>query len=120
MGRISKVWPAWFSEALGNAREKGDELAVFETESECAGVRLAFYKFLAEVRADEAHALHAPAKSCTVQWLCAPNTRSKKVLRFVVAPVTSNPLASTDVRAEIEQRLAIERAIAEGRKELGK
>jgi hypothetical protein len=120
MGRSAKIWPAWFSQALANAQARGDELAVFETESECAGVRLAFYKFLAEVRADESHALNEPAKSCTVQWLCAPNTRSKKVLRFVVAPVTSNPLADTATRAEIEHRLAIERALAEGRKELGK
>lgn len=116
MTRTPIPWPSWFEAALRAAQARGNELAVFESESECSGARLQFYKYLAELRGNEKAELHSAARTCTVQWLKAPNTQSKRVLRFVVdAARTNNPLAKSSDREEIEQELEKEKILAEMR-----
>src|ERR1700739_3574141 len=98
MTKREEVFPQWMFDALCNASAQGTEIAVFESESECAGERLKFYRFLAAMRASgDVNAAH-----CAVQWLRAPGTNSKRILRFNVARATANPLASGN-KEEIEQ-----------------
>lgn len=117
MARSKEAFPEWFAEALILARTKGFAIAEFETESECTRERLKFYRFLREARAEGIDG----ADRCVVQWLIAPNSQSRKVLRFEISQSTVNPLHRADENAEtINDRLEIERMLAEMRKDIGK
>lgn len=119
MARSKEAWPEWYEQALANAQRAGSELATFADQSECERERLKFYRYLKALREDSAHPLHEAARGCVVQWLCAPRTKSKRVLRFEIRTSTANPLVGGEERAEMERQIDIERALREARKEFG-
>jgi len=119
MGRSKEVFPTWYGEALRRAAAQGSEIATFADQAECERERLKFYRFLKELKADENAPMHSAACACVVQWLRAPGSQSKRVLRFECRAATDNPLANSADRANIEQRLAVEKALREAKKELG-
>jgi hypothetical protein len=114
-----KVFPEWFRIALQQVASEGEALAEFKTASECAGQRLSFYKFLAEVRNDPEDGLCEVAKQCGIHIVQAPLTKVKRFLRFDTSNATANPLAIANAE-ETKEAIAQEEMMRQLREQFKK
>lgn len=99
-------FPREYLQVMQIVREKGSHTVVFDSEAECYGERLKFYKFIAALKREGSHEFSMLAHGVVVQW--KKDTAPEKYVQKRVLVISANAGASKKWVAENESAREVE------------